>query len=143
LVKGLVKTSTPLTLLFDGACLFCTRSAVAVRRVFGDKRVTLRDFQQQGALDAYPFLRRDALMKKMHVVMPDGRVFAGAEGFARIVMQSRIIGWLGWLYYVPGVRQMADVAYTLVAKHRYRVFGRTEECGDGACKAHGPDPIDR
>ncbi len=81
-------------------------------------------------------------MKKMHVVTPDGRVFAGAEGFARILMQSRAIGWLGWLYYVPGVRQIADVLYTFVAKHRYRVFGRTGECSDGACSAHGRDPIE-
>ncbi len=131
-----VRNSAPLTVLFDGACPFCTRSALAVQRVFGGQRVILRDFQREGALEPYPFLRRDALMKKMHVVMPDGSVFAGAEAFARIVTQLSVIGWLGWLYYLPGVRQAADGVYGLVAKYRYRVFGRTEKCADGVCKIH-------
>src|SRR5579864_7814977 len=86
--------SPPITLLFDGACPLCTASARTVERVFGARRVTLRDFQSEGALAAYPSLRHEALMQKMHVVMPDGRVFAGAEAFARIAMRAPPLGWL-------------------------------------------------
>jgi predicted DCC family thiol-disulfide oxidoreductase YuxK len=126
-------------LLFDGSCPFCTGSARAVLRVFGEKRVTLSDFQRPGALEPYPFLRYDALMKKMHVVRADGRTFAGAEAFARIVTRlPGPAGWPGWLYYVPGVRQIADAVYALVAKHRYRLFARAAECKDETCKVHGP-----
>ncbi len=133
-----MRSSAPLTVLFDGACPFCTRSALAVRRIFGQKRVHLLDFQRPEALLSYPQLNHDALMKKMHVVMPDGRAFAGAEAFAQIVVQVPAIGWLGWLYYVPGLRQAADGVYALVAKYRYRVFGRTEGCNDDVCKLHDP-----
>jgi len=133
-----VRDSAPFTVLFDGACPFCTASARAVLRIFGERRVTLSDFQRPGALDPYPLLHLDALMKKMHVVAPDGRVFAGAEAFARIVMHVPVLGWLGRLYYVPGARQIADGVYELVAKHRYRLFARTGECNDEACKVHGP-----
>ena len=68
--------------------------------------------------------------------MPDGQVFAGAEAFARLFASVPVIGWLGWLYYVPGARQVADGVYALVARHRYRLFGRAEVCEGGACKAH-------
>jgi len=133
-----VRKRAPLTVLFDGACSFCTGSARAVLRIFGAKRVTLTDFQRPGALEPYPQLHHDALMRKMHVVAPDGRVFAGAEAFARIVVQVPVLGWIGWLYYVPGIRQTADTLYALVAKHRYRWFARTNQCTDEACKVHGP-----
>jgi len=73
-------------------------------------------------------------MQKMHVVMPDGRVFAGAEAFARIVASVPAIGRVGWLYYVPGVRQIADGVYALVARYRYDAFGRTGQCDGESCK---------
>jgi predicted DCC family thiol-disulfide oxidoreductase YuxK len=126
----------PMTVLFDGACPFCTRSARAIQRVFGVESVTLRDFQQPGALEPHPTVTLDALRAKMHVVMPDGRVFAGAEAFARIVARVPVLGWMAWLYYVPGARQIADAAYAWVAKHRYRLFRRTA-CTSGTCQKHG------
>jgi predicted DCC family thiol-disulfide oxidoreductase YuxK len=129
--------SAPLIVLFDGGCRFCTRSAHMIQQVFGKDRIALRDFQQPGALEPYPTVTHDAVMKKMHVVMPDGRVFAGAEAFARIASGMPVIGWIAWLYYVPGVRQIADGAYALVAKYRYRLFGRTGGCDDGTCRLHG------
>jgi predicted DCC family thiol-disulfide oxidoreductase YuxK len=132
-----VTTPAPLTVLFDGGCRLCTRSAQMIQRVFGRDRVALRDFQQSGALDPYPTVTAEAATKKMHVVMPDGRVFAGAEAFARILANVRILGWSAWLYYVPGVRQFADVVYALVAKYRYRLFGRNDSCEGGTCGVHG------
>ena len=128
--------SPPITLLFDGACPFCTASARTVERVFGARRVVLRDFQGEGALAPYPSLSHEALMQKMHVVMPDGRVFAGAEAFARIALRAPPLGWIACLYYVPGIRQLADVVYSFVAKHRYRLFGRTASCDGKSCDLH-------
>jgi predicted DCC family thiol-disulfide oxidoreductase YuxK len=76
----------------------------------------------------------------MHVVLPDGRVFAGAEAAARIAFRLRPLGWLAWIYYVPGVRQLANMAYALIARHRYRLFGRrapAAACQGDACRVHG------
>jgi predicted DCC family thiol-disulfide oxidoreductase YuxK len=123
--------------LFDGDCRFCTRTAHDIQRRFGRDRIALRNFQEPGALDAYPGVAFDAAMKKLHVVAPGGRVFAGAEALARLVAGVRLVGWLAYVYYVPGIRQLADLAYALVAKHRYRLFGRTERCDGGTCHLHG------
>jgi predicted DCC family thiol-disulfide oxidoreductase YuxK len=111
----------------------------------GAERVTVRDFQEPGVLAAHPSITRDAAMRKMHVVLPDGRVFAGAEGAARIALRLRFVGWLAIAYYLPGVRQLANLVYTLVARHRYRLFGRRSAgagaaagtCDGGTCHLHG------
>jgi predicted DCC family thiol-disulfide oxidoreductase YuxK len=126
-----------MTLLYDGACPFCTRSARAVQRALGEKRVALHDFQQPGGMDAYPDLAPQALKSKMHVVMPEGPIFAGAEAFARIFARLPGVGWLAWLYYVPGLRQIADGVYAFIAKHRYRLFGRAASCGGETCGPRG------
>jgi predicted DCC family thiol-disulfide oxidoreductase YuxK len=82
----------------------------------------------------------------MHVVSPDGRVFAGAEGAARIAQRLPLLGWLALAYYLPGLRQLANLVYGLVARHRYRLFGRrvrdaggspAQTCDGGTCHLHG------
>jgi predicted DCC family thiol-disulfide oxidoreductase YuxK len=126
--------------LYDGACCFCTSSADALARRMGPARVRTRDVQLPGALEDYPAITRDAAMRQMHVVLPDGRVFAGAEGAARLAGRLRALGWLAALYYVPGIRQLANLTYALVARHRYRLFGRRSPaaaCEGDACRVHG------
>jgi predicted DCC family thiol-disulfide oxidoreductase YuxK len=132
-----VAGSSAMTVLYDGDCRFCTRSAHTIQRRFGRAQVSLRNFQAPGGLDPYPSITHDAAMKKMHLVLGDGRIFAGAEAFARILATVPVLGWLAWLYYVPGIRQLADLGYALVAKYRYRLFGRTQACDGGTCHLHG------
>jgi predicted DCC family thiol-disulfide oxidoreductase YuxK len=130
----------PITVLYDGACAFCTSSAQALARRLGPGRVQTRDFQLPGVLDGYPGITREAAMRRMHAVLPDGRVFAGAEAAARVASRLRPLGWLAWLYYVPGVRQLANLAYTQVARHRYRIVRRRAPgvaCEGDACRVHG------
>ncbi len=101
----------------------------------GKSRVELVSFQEEGVLARFPGLTYDACMERMHVVRPDGRVFAAAEAVARAVVLLPVVGWLGFLYYVPGVRQLAELGYRVVAKNRYRIAGR-EECDGGTCHLH-------
>jgi predicted DCC family thiol-disulfide oxidoreductase YuxK len=123
----------PLIVLYDGHCSFCTRSARGLQRRFGERRVRAVDLHQPGVLDGQPPAVRDAAMTKMHVILPSGRVVAGAEAAARIAAGVPIVGWLAYLYYVPGLRQLMERAYGLVAKNRYRLFGRTRPCDSGSC----------
>jgi predicted DCC family thiol-disulfide oxidoreductase YuxK len=127
----------PITVLYDGDCRFCIRSARQIEQRLGSANVTLRNFQEPGALDPYPGVTHDACMDKMHIVTAAGRVFAGAEAFARIVATVPVVGLLAWLYYLPGLRQLADLAYSVIARHRYRLFGRSEACDTGTCHLHG------
>jgi predicted DCC family thiol-disulfide oxidoreductase YuxK len=129
--------SAPMIMLYDGGCRFCTSSAMALARRFGPKRIETRDFQNEGVLAAFPGVSYEACMKKMHVVFPNGAVYAGSEAFARVFSTVRWVGWLAYLYYVPGIRQLADLGYALIAKYRYRLFGRTDTCEGGTCHLHG------
>lgn len=129
--------TAPVILLYDGGCRFCMSSAAAMVRRFGPGRLETRDLRKEGVLAAFPEVSYEAAMKRMHVVLPDGRIYAGAEAIARVLATARITGWLAYVYYVPGIRQLADLGYALVAKHRHRLFGRTGACETGTCHLHG------
>ncbi len=119
--------------LYDGNCQMCTRGASQMRSMGGDK-VDLRDFQDPKNLEGLPEIPYADLMDKMHVVSPDGRIFKGAAAIARVAALTPIVGKLALLYYVPGVRQLADFGYAQIAKRRYRL--NAQNCENGSCKLH-------
>jgi predicted DCC family thiol-disulfide oxidoreductase YuxK len=135
-----MRTTAPggsrIIVLYDGLCRFCTASAKKLARLAGKDRVETVSFQEDGVLARFPELSYDALMKRMHVVLPDGRVFAGAEAVTRVVAALPIVGPLAFGYYVPGIRQLAEVVYDAVAKNRYRIAGKSGACDGGTCHLH-------
>jgi predicted DCC family thiol-disulfide oxidoreductase YuxK len=68
-------------------------------------------------------------------VNADARVFGGAEAVARTLATRGVLGAWGYLYYVPGLRQLAGWTYAWVARNRYRFMGRTD-CASDACALH-------
>jgi predicted DCC family thiol-disulfide oxidoreductase YuxK len=134
-------TTTPpgrFIVLYDGHCRLCTAASQRLVRLARPGAVERLDFQQPAALDPFPDLTHDLCMQQMVLIAPDGRVFAGFEAAVRAVATRPILGWLAFLYYIPGVSQLCNLLYRLVARNRYRWFGRTavEECESGACAVH-------
>ena len=124
--------------LFDGHCPFCRAQAGRLAR-WSDRGVVIetRDFQEPGVLDAYPTLTHEQCMASMQLVGPDGHVWSGAEAVARLLM-TRPFGLFAWLYYVPLLRWICDLAYRFVAKRRYRIAQRkrTIHCDGTTCSVH-------
>ncbi len=123
--------------LYDGKCRFCTQSAKRLARSFGPEKVRTENFQEAGVLTTYPTITFDAAMARLHVVAPNGQVFAGAGAVARLVRTIPIVGILGYLYFLPGLRHFLEWMYGFIARNRYRLFGKTQECDpNGTCHLH-------
>jgi hypothetical protein len=69
-------------------------------RVFAD------DLQVPHALMRYPGIHRDAVARGPLLVMPDGRVFAGMDAVARILLLRPWLAPLALLHFVPGARAL-------------------------------------
>jgi predicted DCC family thiol-disulfide oxidoreductase YuxK len=123
--------------LYDGHCAFCEASVATLLRVVGPARLSLRSFQEPQALRAFPGIDLAACRERLHVVAPDGRVFAGAEALARC-LALRPWGLVALAYYVPGVAWIAERAYAAVAARRYRLFVQAGGCASGACAIPAP-----
>jgi predicted DCC family thiol-disulfide oxidoreductase YuxK len=113
-----------------------------MRRIALPGRLELRDFQQAGVLDAYPQVTYDQCMEAAQLVTTDGRAWGGLEAIVRALMTRPVLGLFARAYYLPGLRQVADVLYGWVAANRYRLLGRAP-CDGDACQVHFGRPSPR
>jgi predicted DCC family thiol-disulfide oxidoreductase YuxK len=105
------------TLIYDGECGMC-RDAVRL----------LRRWDHRGAIEYVPFqdaavvarfgIELPALAAAMHLILPDGRVFAGADATPELARLLPGKAWLAPLYRVPGVRPVARRVYAWIAARR-------------------------
>ena len=113
--------------LYDGTCGLCNRSVQMILR--HDRRGRFRFAALQSergrALLARHGLPVDAL--DSIVLVDDGKAFTKSRAALRIARRMDA-PWpaLSALGIIP--RPVADVCYDLVARNRYRWFGRTEAC---------------
>ncbi len=117
----------PLILIFDGDCVLCSANARFVLQ--HDKRGLFRLAAMQG--EAGTALMRDAGIDAAHpdtIILLDG---------ARVRRESdaviAIFEKLGWPWRVAGAARLIparlrDAAYRWIARNRYRLFGRKDQC---------------
>ncbi|ABF93112.1 conserved hypothetical protein [Myxococcus xanthus DK 1622] len=120
-------------ILYDGHCRLCGGAARQLQRLLGGTGTRLRSFREDGVLAAFPGVTADRCERALQLVLPDGAVVEGLEAIV-LALGRRPLGRLLRVYYVPGLRQLLDALYRVVARHRFRIAGR--QCPDGACVVH-------
>ncbi|MFN0205369.1 MAG: lipase maturation factor family protein [Planctomycetota bacterium] len=124
-------------LIFDGHCAFCVAQSARLQR-FARGRVELLSFREPGALERFPHISAERCEREMVLVAADGSAWGGAEAAARVWMLRAPLGWAGYLYYLPVVRELADITYHWISKNRFRL--RNQDCSDGTCGLHHSRP---
>lgn len=105
-------------MIFNGACSFCRRWIARWERWTGE-RVAYAPSQVVAA--QYPNIPAQRFKESVVMVMPDGRVYFGAEAVARSLAVRAPAGVLLWVYLrVPFMRALGDWAYGVVAEGRGR-----------------------
>jgi predicted DCC family thiol-disulfide oxidoreductase YuxK len=123
-----------LTVLYDGACSLCRASVARVRRMDPRSRIELLNVHDARVGQRFPQVNIQEAMRLMQAVDPRGRVYSGADAWARIGLA--LPGWklIAWLLLVPGIHFVAQHFYTWVARNRYR--WNRDLCQDGTCALH-------
>ena len=113
-------------LFFDGVCGLCSRTVdFAIRN---DRSQTIRFAPLQGETASQ--LLPPELLERLDTVVfrKDGRTYSRSAAIVRLLNEFggvwKIAAWLLWL--IPG--PLRNLGYRLVAKFRYRVFGKHETC---------------
>jgi predicted DCC family thiol-disulfide oxidoreductase YuxK len=113
-------------ILYDGVCVFCSRWVrfVATRDV--DRRFRFTAIQS-------PYGTRLAQAFCIDPADPDtNAVIQGGEAYfksdAALTVLGALPGW-GWVRALCAVpKPLRDAVYNLVARNRYRIFGKYEQC---------------
>jgi predicted DCC family thiol-disulfide oxidoreductase YuxK len=105
------------TLIYDGDCSLCSQAVALLRR--WDREQVLRFVPfQDGAAVARFGIALPALAAAMHLVLPDGRVYAGADAVAELLRLLPGKRWLAPWFRVPGVMPLARRVYARIAARR-------------------------
>jgi predicted DCC family thiol-disulfide oxidoreductase YuxK len=123
-----------LTVLYDGACNLCRVSVARVRRMDRRSRIELLDLHDASVPARFPQVDIEEAMRLMQAVDPDGRVYSGADAWARIGLTLPGWNFIAWVLLVPGIHFIARHFYSWVARNRYR--WNREICEDGTCALH-------
>jgi predicted DCC family thiol-disulfide oxidoreductase YuxK len=116
-----------LTLVFDGACGFCTRSVRLLKALDRNGRVTAVPFQKTGT-PASVGLTLEECKASVWAIAPDGGYYRGAEAVNALVAAALGTAVPLLLYYLAGIRQLQDFIYWVVASNRSRLPGDRPYC---------------
>jgi predicted DCC family thiol-disulfide oxidoreductase YuxK len=113
-------------IFFDGVCGLCNESIDRILR--WDRRATFQFAPLQGETARRLLPRADTLQLSSIVLLVGGRTYRKSSAVVRILwglgVGGRIAGALLWLVPWP----FRELGYFLVARNRYRWFGKKETC---------------
>jgi predicted DCC family thiol-disulfide oxidoreductase YuxK len=106
------------TVIYDGECGICRRSVDLLRRWDRSGVLRFMPFQDARGVAALE-LSLPALAAAMHLVLPDGRVYAGADAVPPLLRLLPGKRWLAPFFYLPGVLPIARRVYAWIAARRH------------------------
>jgi predicted DCC family thiol-disulfide oxidoreductase YuxK len=132
MVRRLAHSPSRPVLIYDGGCPFCRKQVDRLLRWARPGAIETLSLLDPELPERFPGLSHEALLEAMHLVDTHGRVFVGAEAAVRSLASRPVLGRLALVYYVPGVRLLADTVYRWIARRRRR----DEDCPEGTCGTH-------
>jgi predicted DCC family thiol-disulfide oxidoreductase YuxK len=120
-------------LLYDGSCRFCTAGSQRLLRLARPGVIRRISNKDDAAMARLPDAAKAGISSALQLVSPDGEVSSGAEAVNRVLATRPLWRLITWIYWLPGIKQLNDWLYKLVARHRYKIMGRVAECDTGSC----------
>lgn len=113
----------PSDLIFDGNCIFCVRTVGLIHRldIFG--MVRLHNFRDLGDIDWKSEVNEERAEKEILLRKPDGKWLGGFAAFRYMAGRMPWLMLLAPFLYLPGIAQIGDAVYKLVAANRYVLLG--------------------
>ena len=113
-------------ILYDGVCVFCSRWIRFIAARDTNKRFRFTAIQSGYGTRLALAFGIDPKDPDTNAVVHGG--IATFKSDAALTVLSRLPGW-GWVRALRAVpKPLRDAVYNLVARNRYRIFGKYQEC---------------
>jgi len=109
-------------LIYDADCPMCRASALWLMRLALSRgRLEILPCRSGVRAARFPQVSEPACLTAMQLVLPDGRVLAGADAVPELLRRIRGLGWLAAVFALPGMRPLARRVYGWIARNRLRI----------------------
>jgi len=121
-------TASPVV-VYDGACLLCSRWVRFLLERDQEGRYRFASMQSESGRQLLQTHGLDPDSPFSMLLVEDGRGYTDTTAIARVLRGLPYLRWQ-WLSAVMLLfpHSLRDLAYRFVARHRYRLFGRSEQC---------------
>jgi predicted DCC family thiol-disulfide oxidoreductase YuxK len=113
-------------ILFDGVCVFCSRWVRFVLARDRARRFRFLPIQSERGRALAVKHGIDPGAPQTNAVVLDGRIWFKSDAALKVLAVLPRLPLVAALRLAP--RGLRDLAYDLIARNRYRIFGRTETC---------------
>jgi len=107
--------------IYDGACGLCQGSVAWLSRRAVRGEFEFLPCQATERRARFPWMDERTCLEAIQLLLPDGRVLAGAGAIPEILKRLRGWRWLAACFRLPGAGPLAPRLYAWVARHRYRI----------------------
>jgi lipase maturation factor 1 len=105
-------------MVWDGDCDFCRFWVTKLAHLSGDA-LEFIEYQAPRITEVAPEIPRRQFEQAVQLILPDGRVFTGAEAISFALKEYGQVMWPHFLYQrLPGAGGSAEAAYGFIASHR-------------------------
>jgi predicted DCC family thiol-disulfide oxidoreductase YuxK len=122
-IAAALKVKSPkLTVLYDEQCPLCNRTVLTLNHFDVFDCIDFKGAQTYaGDYPALSALDQRTLMQDLYALDNDGKIYAGVDTYAQIMLKMRYTLLLGILMKLPGVYHLACHFYRKIADSRIRV----------------------
>ena len=109
-------------LIYDAECPMCRASALWLMRLARSMgKLEILPCRSELRAARFPEISESACLTAMQLVLPDGRVLAGADAVPELLRCIRGLGWLAGVFALPGMRPLGRRVYGWVARNRMKI----------------------
>ncbi len=114
-------------ILFDGACNFCNSAVNFI--IKKDKRACIRftSLQSKNGQDLLRHYQLPATDYKTFILIENGKVYTKSTAALKVATYLKR-GWPAFYGFIIVPKIIRDGVYNLIARNRYRWFGKTDSC---------------
>jgi predicted DCC family thiol-disulfide oxidoreductase YuxK len=116
-MASLAEAANP-TLIYDGECGVCQKAVTLLRHWDREHVLRFVPFQDGPGVARFQ-LALPALAAAMHLILPDGEVYAGADAIPELLKMLPGKRWLAPTFRIPGVLPLARRIYAWMAIRRH------------------------
>jgi len=121
--------------IYDGQCKFCQGQVNSLRRFdLGGQRLGFLSLHDPRVAQRYPDLSHQQLMDQMYVIDGKGNQHGGADAVRYLSRRLPLLWMAAPILHLPGSARLWRWMYGQVAKHRYKLAGKS--CENDACSVH-------
>jgi len=113
-------------ILFDGVCNLCSSSVQFILKRDKEKKFLFASLQSVYGQKILKDFNLPTDTFNSFILYENGKIFTRSTAALKMFSQLKNWGWVKIFWIVP--KFIRDAVYNLIAKNRYKWFGKKEEC---------------